>query len=369
MSENWLYLLPEGVAAADAQWPVWLRAADGSVSKARLDELAPTLSGPVIVVVPMEMLGCCEIGPVPGNRPRSETLAYAAEDQLATPLETVHLVFGLPDAQGHRHALVIEHQAMANLITLLQAQGIDPLRIHADTNLLGTGQPCALWLEGRWLLGGHSGPWLVARPQVAEVLAQQLPPMAWQAEAAHAGQALCNQSVDSALHVLVQGRATALDLRQGPYRRRGSALPWPSLAGGVLLALAMVCAADYLRVEWLSQRTAQLHAENVQAFLRWAPGQPVSSDLATQIRALEFRPRARTTVEALASFTEQLVETGNIRVEQATSSPLEGWRMEVIAQGFDDLERLRQRVPGVLMDQARQADQGVRATLTWRETR
>lgn len=25
MSENWLYLLPEGIAAADAQWPVWLR--------------------------------------------------------------------------------------------------------------------------------------------------------------------------------------------------------------------------------------------------------------------------------------------------------------------------------------------------------
>lgn len=55
MSENWLYLLPEGVAAADARWPVWLRAADGSLHKARLEELAPTLTGPAIVVVPM---GC-----------------------------------------------------------------------------------------------------------------------------------------------------------------------------------------------------------------------------------------------------------------------------------------------------------------------
>jgi len=46
MSENWLYLLPEGVAAADARWPVWLRAADGSLHKARLEELALTLTGP-----------------------------------------------------------------------------------------------------------------------------------------------------------------------------------------------------------------------------------------------------------------------------------------------------------------------------------
>ncbi|MBK4993872.1 hypothetical protein IAE39_002046 [Pseudomonas sp. S37] len=369
MSENWLYLLPEGVAAADAHWPVWLRAKDGSLNKARLGELASTVTGPVIVVVPMEMLGSCEIGPVPGKRPTAETLAYAAEDQLAAPLETLHLVFGSPGTQGHRRALVIELQVMTNLMALLQAQGIDPLGLYADADLLGAGPPCALWVGGRWLLGGQNGPWLAASPQVAEVLAQQLPPMPWQAEAVHAGQVLCNQTVDSAFNVLVQGRATALDLRQGAFRRRGSAVPWPALAGGVLLALVMVCLADHLRATWLSQRTAQLDAENVQAFQRWAPGQPVAGDLVAQVRALEFRPRAMTAVEELATFTEQLVEAGNITVEQAVASPTEGWRLEVVAQGFEDLERLRQRAPAVLMDQARQAEQGVRATLTWREAR
>ena len=76
MSETWLYLLPAGVAAADAQWPVWLRAGDGSVRKTRLDALGATLAGPVILVLPMEMLGSCEIGPVPGKRPKPEALAY-----------------------------------------------------------------------------------------------------------------------------------------------------------------------------------------------------------------------------------------------------------------------------------------------------
>ena len=97
MSETWLYLLPAGVAAGDVQWPVWLRAADGSVRKTRLDALGATLAGPVILVLPMEMLGSCEIGPVPGKRPKPEALAYAAEEQLAAALESVHLVFAAAD--------------------------------------------------------------------------------------------------------------------------------------------------------------------------------------------------------------------------------------------------------------------------------
>ena len=369
MSENWLYLFPEGVAAADAQWPVWLRAADGSLSKARLEALAPTLTGPTILVVPMEMLGSCEIGPVPGKRPKPETLAYAAEDHLAAPLESLHLVFGSPDAQGHRRALVIERQVLANLIALLKTLGIDPLGIHADANLLGAEQPHILWLEGRWLLGGHGGPWLVAGPQAAEVLVRQLPPMAGSVEPVVEGQALYEQSIDSAFHTFIQGRSQALDLRQGPFRRRGSIVPWFSLAGGALLAFAMVCLAEHLRADWLSKRTAQLHAENLHTFLRWAPVQTVDGDLITQIKALEFRPRATTTVERLVSFTEQLVESGNITVKRAEFSPSDEWRLEVVAQGFDDLERLRQRAPDVLMNQAAQAEQDVRATLTFRGTR
>ncbi|MFK3817533.1 type II secretion system protein GspL [Pseudomonas sp. NPDC089407] len=366
MSDDWLYLLPEGVAAADARWPVWWRAKDGSLSKTRLHELAPALTGPAIVVVPMEMLGSCEIGPVPGKRLKPETLAYAAEDHLAAPLETLHLVFGSPDAQGHRRALVVERKVLANLIALLNAQGIDPLGIHADADLLGARQPHALWLEGRWLSGGQGGPWLAASPQAAEVLMGQLPPMARQAETV-AVQTVDNPTVEGAFQAFIQGRAQALDLRKGPFRRRVALVPWSSLAGGALLAFAMVCLAEHLRADWLSKRTEPLHAENIQAFLRWAPGYPVAGDLAAQIKALEFRPRAPTTVEGLVAFTEQLVETGNITVERAVFSLGEGWRLEVLAQGFGDLERLRRRAPAVLMDQARQAKQGVRATLTFRE--
>ena len=369
MSETWLYLLPAGVAAADAQWPVWLRAGDGSVRKTRLDALGATLAGPVILVLPMEMLGSCEIGPVPGKRPKPEALAYAAEEQLAAALESVHLVFAAADMQGHRRALVVERQVLRNVLTLLQTLGIDPVAIHVDADLLGGEQPSALWLDGRWLVGGRGGPWLVATPQAAEIVARQLPPMAWQAAAADGGQPLVNHRVDNAFQTLLQGRAKALDLRQGPFRRQRLALPWSALAGAVLLGFAMLCVADHWRVEGLLQRVAQQHAENVQAFQRWAPGQPVTGDLAVRVRALQAGPRTTTRMEGLAAVAQPLVETGNITLERAAFSPAQGWRMDVLALGFDDLERLRLLAPAVLMDQARQTAQGVRATLTWSGTR
>ncbi|MBF8721128.1 type II secretion system protein GspL [Pseudomonas guariconensis] len=369
MSENWLYLLPAGKETADAQWPVWVRTAGGEQHRVSIGDVASILSGAAVVVVPMEMVGTCEVGPLPGRRPKPDTLAYAAEDQLAAPLETVHLAFGPADEQKQRRGLVIDRDVMDNLLALLQAQGVEPLALHVDADLL-TGEPaCALWLEGRWLIGGAGAPRLAATPQAAQALAPQWPTIAWLAEAQQAELPLCTRSVTCAFDTLRQGRMQAIDLLQGAYRRRRASVPWRALAVGVSIAFAMVCVADYLRAEWLLQRTAQLQADNRQAFQRWAPGQPVSADLASQIRALEYRPHPATAIEGLASLGEQLVETGNLTVAQATLSPVEGWRMEVLAQGFEDLERLRQRVPAVLIDQARQDEQGVRATLTWKEAR
>lgn len=369
MSDNWLYLLPAGTGAIDTQWPVWVRTAAGELHRSCMGEAASILSGAAVVVVPMEMVGSCEVGPLPGRRPKPDTLAFAAEDQLAAPLESVHLAFGPANEQGHRRGLVIDREAMDSLLALLQAQGIEPLALHVDADLL-CGEPvCALWVEGRWLIGGTGGPRLAAAPQVAEVLAQKLPAMVWLAETQPAGLALRTQAVPCAFDTLRQGRGQAIDLLQGAYRRRRASVPWRALAVGGVMAFAMVCVSDYLRAGWLLQRMAQLQAESRQAFQRWAPGQPLSADLASQIRALEYRPQPTTAIEGLASLGEQLVETGNVTVTQATLSAAEGWRVEVLAQGFDDLERLRQRVPAVSMDQARQDEQGVRATLTWRAAR
>lgn len=368
MSEVFLFLLAEGMATADAPWPVLIRTAQGLEYRTHLGSLPPELAGAeVVAILPMEMAGSCVIGPVPGKRPRRESLAYAAEEKLAIPLEASHLAFGPADGKGCRRVVMIELEVYRRTLSMLQAQGIDPVAVHVDADLLNTAQACALWFEGRWLLGGHGAACLAVGAQAAQALAGRLPPMPWMAEAEQTAAVLGNQLVTSALDTLVQGRAGAVDLRQGPLRRRLKGPPWRGLAGGLALLGLMVSAADYLRAEWIIQRTSQRQAENLMAFQRWAPGQPLGPDLAARVRALEHRPRPSTAMERLASFAEQLVAAGNVTLEQAETNPAGGWRIEVAAQGFDDLERLRERLPGMSMEHARQTDEGVRAALSWQE--
>jgi len=368
MSEVFLFLLAEGMATTDTPWPVLIRTAQGLEYRTNLGNLPPELAGTAVVaILPMEMVGSCVIGPVPGRRPRRESLAYAAEEQLATALETSHLAFGATDEKGCRRVITIEQEVYRQMISLLQTQGIDPVAVHVDADLLGGDEVCALWFEGRWLLGGYGGARLAVSTQAAQVLAHHLPSMPWMAEGQVVAAPLYNRQINSALDTLVQGRAGAIDLRQGDFRRRRNGPSWHRLAGALVLVFLMVSLADYLRAEWLLQRTSQQHAENIMAFERWAPGQPSGPDLAARVSALEHRPKPSTSVERLASFAEQLVEAGNVTLERAESSPGQGWRIEVAAQGFSDLERMRDRLPGVGMDHARQAEQGVRATLSWQE--
>lgn len=369
MSDVYLFLLPQGMAETDAQWPVLVRTTQGDVYRSRLGNLPPELAvAAVVLVLPMEMAGHCVIGPVPGRRPSRETLAYAAEEQLAAPLEALHLAFGPADDKGQRKVLAVELTRLHRVMSSLLAQGIDPVAVHIDADLLCAGRACALWFEGRWLLGGTEGACLVISDQAARVLKPHCASMPWLAEPA-AMHAICSdQAVASAVETLVQANVGAVDLRQGALRRRRKGPAWQGMAGGVALALLMVCLADYLRAEWLMQQASRQHAENVQAVQRWAPEvQPSGADLATQIRLLERAPRPSTAVEQLALLAEHLVGVGNVTIERAESTPAQGWRVEVVAQGFDDLERLGARVPGVRMEHGRQADQGVRATLAWQE--
>lgn len=368
MSDVYLFLLAEGMAAADGTWPVLVRTAQGQLDRSTLGDLPPTLANAgVVLVLPMELAGYCRVGPVPGRRPGREVLGYAAEEQLAAPLEASHLAFGPEDDEGRRKVLVIALERLRPLMSLLLEQGIDPVAVHVDADLLSAAQACALWFEGRWLLGGTEGARLAVSAQAAQVLKQSHASIPWMAEAGAMGAHCCDQEVDSAVELLVQGKTGAVDLRQGTLRRRRSAPAWQAMAGSVVLALLMVCLAEYWRTEWLMRQVSLQHTDNVRVLQRWAPEPLAGGDLAAQIRLLEHMPRQSTAVEQLAQFSEQLVSSGNLVIERAETTAGQGWRVDVIAQGFDDLERLGERVAGMRMEQGRQTAQGVRATLAWQE--
>lgn len=363
MSEQGIYLLPEGLQRAPENWPVLFWTGQGDTGRSQLGSLPEALAGkPTVLVLPMEMLGSALAPSLAARRPTREALAYAVEEQLAAPLETLHLAFAPADGQGRRRALVIARERLQGVLALLRNEGIDPLSIHADADRLFD-QAGALWLEGRWVIGGAGQPLLAISSPAMASLAPLLPALPWLAEGA--AQAPGNAQGDDALAVLVRGRGNAIDLRQGDFRRRRAGLPWQPLMAVVMAIWLMACLADQLRASWLEQRTARLHADNLEQLQRFAPGQPVKGDLAQWVGALRQRPLPVTRVQQLAVLGEQLVQTGNLRLERAELVLGQGWRLEVSGPRFDDLERLRQRLPGLVMGQARQDEQGVQASLTW----
>lgn len=366
MSEYAIYLLPEGVGAAQASWPVLIRQPDGSTSRARLDALTALAGQRVTLLLPMELFGYCQTGPLPGRRPGRDTLAFAVEERLATPLEELHLAFGVADETTSRPCLAIDQACLAQLLCWVSAQGIEPQAVQVDADLLTSAGPTALWLEGRWLLGGKHQQRLATSPAGAAVLAASLPGMTWLAEPGQAFPGLVVQPVAQAFAMLWEGRAQAIDLRQGAFApvRKGR-IPWQGLLAGCLLAGLLLCLADYWRGGWLQRQAMQLQQDNLQTFQRWAPGHPPRADLARQVSELAQRPIPATAMQRLASLSEPLVESGGLWIERAERIANQGWRVEVIAQGFDDLERLRERLPGLQVGQAQQDAQRVRATLVW----
>ena len=366
MSEYAVYLLPEGVGSAQASWPALVRRPDGAMYRSRLDELAALAGQGVALVLPMELFAYCQTGPLPGRRPGREALAFAVEERLATPLEALHLAFGEADESRSRPCLAVERACLEQLLAWVRAQGIEPQAVLVDADLLASAGPTALWLEGRWLLGGLKHQRLALGPAAAEVLAASLPEVAWLAEPGQVVPGIACQPVAGAFAMLWEGRTQAIDLRQGAFAPTAVlSVPWQGLLAGCLLAGLLVCLADHWRAGWLEQQTAQLHQDNLRVFAHWAPDQPPRADLARQVIELTQRPLPITSMQRLALLSEPLVESSGLWIEQAERTAGQGWRVEVVAQGFADLERLRERLPGVQVGQARQDAQRVSATLVW----
>ncbi|BBH43846.1 type II secretion system protein GspL [Pseudomonas sp. KU43P] len=362
MNEAGVYLLPEGIRQADSAWPVIAWTAQGQVCRTQLAETGALLAGaPVIVVLPMELLSSCQVPAIPGRKVSREAMGYALEEQLATPLDTLHLAYSSADVQGRRQALAIEQDRWQCLLKLLLEQGLDPVAVQADADRLFAA-PAALWLEGRWLLGGADLPLMAATDAMANALSQRLAPMSWQADVPNQ---LSNQRIDSAIARLIDGRPGAIDLRQGASRRRRRSLPWQRALAGVAMIGLLAGVVDQLRAAWVQQRANQLRADNQLQFQRWAPGHAGGSDLSRLVEALRQQPPPATAIQRLLVLAGQVVETGNLTFERAELMPDQGWRVEVTGVRFDDLERLRERMPDLVVGHARQDEQGVQATLTW----
>jgi general secretion pathway protein L len=246
--------------------------------------------GPATILVPSEQVRLLAVDlPLASKAKRLEALPFAIEEAIAEPPESVHLALGMEVAPKRYLVGVVRHDVMATWIEIAEEAGLGHAALVPDALALprpaeaewavnlagdratvrsgdGTGFACpAAMLLPAWEAAGRPG-----------VLSHGAPlPAAMQAvESAASVAALSERLLEP-----------ALDLRQGAYARRRTALPnvWRRLGWIVALGAAahvVIAAADTLMLQRIADRRAE---ETRAAFAAAAPGATPGADLAATV--------------------------------------------------------------------------------------
>lgn len=236
-------------------------------------------SGPATILVPTEQVRLLAVDlPLPSKAKRLVALPFAIEDQIAEPVESVHIALG--EELGAKRYLVgvVRHDVMTRWVAIAEAAGLGHAVMTPDALFLpavasgswavkldgsraliragdGTGFAVpATMLRTAWESAGKPSAYYYGAPLPEEMMAQP----------GSLGQT-----------------ASTLDLRQGAYARRNAAQTtlWRRLAWVVALGAAahvVIATADTLMLRSIANRRA---ADTRALVATAAPGVNVGDDL------------------------------------------------------------------------------------------
>ena len=239
-------------------------------------------SGPATILVPTEQVRLLAVDlPLPSRAKRLAALPFAIEDQIAEPIESVHIALGAEIGPKRFLVGVAGHDAMTRWTGIAEAAGLGHAAVVPDA--LALPRP----LEGAWAVELTDDRAVVrAGDGTGFALPAAMLRAAWQSAgnppATAYGAALPGE--------MMAGRgeadpaelgAPALDLRQGLYARRGAAgsTLWRRLGWIVALGAAahvVIATADTLMLRSIANRRA---AETRALVATTAPGVTIGEDL------------------------------------------------------------------------------------------
>ena len=361
---TWLYLTAEGQDTPSGLWPCVLWSPTGQRQPMPLNQTASALQGQAVdVLLPMEMCSWVRSEPWPARRrPEAQAMAYAVEDQLSEALEVVHLSVGARDRDGCYPVMVIGRERLADVLDLLREAGIEVRGVFVDAEVLSGDQPCGAWWFGRWLLGaGLSARLALSRDHMA-LLAPLLPKdMQW----------LDEREADTVIDQCLSCRPIpAINLLQGAFAPPGKRLPWRAGGWALLMLALLTWGASETRIRFLDSETRRLASQNEQRFKALYPEQSRIVDMAVQLKALQSQPvdSPDTRIAGLVRLIEQVIGASPVEVRRIEFRVGEGWKIQLTANGFTELEQLRERgrqqsMP-VRLESANKVADRVHATLT-----
>jgi general secretion pathway protein L len=361
---TWLYLTAEGKDAPSGLWPCVLWSPTLQRQPMPLSQAASVLQGQAVdVLLPMEMCSWVRSEPWPSRRrPEAQAMAYAVEDQLSEALEVVHLSVGARDRDGCYPVMVIGRERLAAVLDLLREAGIEVRGMFVDADLLSGDQPCGAWWFGRWLLGAGLSARLALSQDDLALLTPLLPKdMQW----------LDAREAPAVIDQCLTHRPTrAINLLQGAFAPRGKRLPWRAGGWALLMLALLTWGASETRIRFLDSEARRLATQNEQRFKALYPEQSRIVDMAAQLKALQSQPvdSQNTRIAGLVRLIEQVIGASPVEVQRIEFRAGEGWKIQLTASGFTELEQLRERgrqqgMP-VRLDSANKAADRVHATLT-----
>lgn len=366
--KTWLYLTAEGLPQPSSDWPCCFWRNDEVPQVMPLAQAATQLAGRnVVLILPMEACSWWLTDKWPTRRrPTAQALAYAIEDQLAQELDSVHVAAGRVDAAQRYPMLVIERQRLDALLHLLTSLGIEPASLHVDADLLPHDQPCGAWWFGRWIVGGALQARLALTDEARETLRDSLAaPLQWLNEPSTPLTVLGN--------VLSKNARQAIDLRQGEYCQVQRRWPWRLVGTALIMTFLVAWGFTQARSHFLEQEAGRLYAHSLERFKAMYPEQTRIVDLAAQLRALQSGAGVSdaTRLARLRSLAEQVIGGSSVEVQRIEYRAGEGWKVQLTANSFAELEQLRERgrqsqLP-IKLGSASKDQNRVRAVLTLEE--
>lgn len=243
---------------------------------------------PATMLVPSEQVRLLAVDlPLASPAKRRAALPFAIEDQIAGPLESVHIALGAEIGAKRYLVGVVSHDAMARWVDLADRAGLAHAALVPDA--LALPRPP----EGGWGVELTGNRALVrAGDGTGFALPAAMLGSAWQAAGkppVTAYGAPLPEEMMTSQGTVERPRLTvpALDLRQGIYARRpASSTFWRRLGWVVALGAAahiVIAAADTLMLRAIADRRA---AETRALVATAAPGTTIGTDLVGEVTEL-----------------------------------------------------------------------------------
>ncbi|WBY09403.1 type II secretion system protein GspL [Sphingomonas sp. 7/4-4] len=277
------------IGAPDASEP--LAAGVWTLAGGRL--IIAEVGGPATMLVPTEQVRLLAVDlPLASRTKRLEALPFAIEDQIAEPIESVHLALGAEIAPKRYLVGVVRHEVMASWVEAATEAGLGHAAMVPDA--LALPRPP----EGEWAVDLAAERAVV---RAGDGTGFAVPPTMLQAAWQAAGRpAVSSYGLPLPVEMMAGGStlapgalserllAPALDLRQGPYARRRRALPnvWRRLGWIVALGAAahvVIATADTVMLRKIADRR---EADTRALAAIAAPGANLGGDLAASVADL-----------------------------------------------------------------------------------